>query len=164
MFEYSSHSFNESPYTVEDVSPLGIPEFAIRTEITKVDLNEVKACWCDFLSNSVIAAGFPIRSRSTNETELEIPMEVMAALGGIINATEFEKGYVLKGHTIAFVPVGRQGDSVQWHFVKGEGSRLRYQDLRGLKRLQLSELNEKDLYATRTFLGWCCSVANHYGM
>jgi len=154
--------FNE--LTQRDVSPVGVPQFQIKTELVKVDSNEVKACWCNFLPNSVVAAGFPIRSRSFDETGLEIPMEIMAALGGIVNATEYDGGYVLKGRTIAFVPVGRQADSVQWHFVRSDGSRLHYKDLRTLQRLALADLKEKDLSTTRTFLGWCNSVVNHYGM
>lgn len=146
--------------------PSAIPIFKINTEIVRVDTNESRSCWCAFLPGSVIAAGFPIRPRLSNEAGLEIPLEIMSALGGILNATEFGGGYILKGRSTMFVPIERLGDSVQWHFLKGNQGRISYKDVRTLcpTRLMLAEFGEKALHSTRAFLGWYSATINHLGM
>ena len=90
--------------------PSAIPIFKINTEIVGVDTNESRSCWCAFLLGSVIVTGFPIRPRLSNEAGLEIPLEIMSALGGILDATEFGGGYILKGRSTMFVPIKRLGD------------------------------------------------------
>ena len=146
--------------------PSAIPIFKINTEIVGVDTNESRSCWCAFLPGSVIAAGFPIRPRLSNESGLEIPLEIMSALGGILNATEFGGGYILKGRSTMFVPIERLGDSVQWHFLKKDQGRISYKDVRTLcpARLMLAEFGETALHSTRAFLGWYSATINHLGM
>jgi hypothetical protein len=143
-----------------------IPIFKINTEIVGVDANESKSCWCKFLPGSVIAAGFPIRPRLSHEVGLEISLDIMSALGGILNATQFGGGYILKGRSTMFVPIERLGNSVQWHFLKKDQGRISYKDIRTLcsARLMLAEFGEKALHSTRAFLGWCSATINHLGM
>jgi len=147
-------------------APFPNPIFRVKTEIVEVDSKELRGCWCEFLPGSVIAAGFPIRSRLSSMAGLEISLEIMSALGGIMNATQFEEGYVLKGRSIVFIPIKRQGDSVQWHFLKKDQGRISYKNIRsfGPTRLGLAEFGEKALFSTRAFLGWCDAIINHLGM
>ena len=142
-----------------------LPTFHIASEVEPLDPDEPKSCWNEALGGSVIVAGFPIPERHHRESGLEIPLEIMAGLGAIPLATQHAGGYILKGRSIVFVPVERRGDSVQWHLVHRNGSRIRYQDIAGLcsDRLSTKRLDEEGLLSTRAFLGWCPDSINNLG-
>ena len=95
--------------------------------------------------------------RNNGELGLEIPIELMAALGGARHAIDWEGGLVIKGHSIVFIPVKRYQDSIQWHIIKTEDdTRFRYSDLSRCehRRASLSEVDYDSIGSTRTFLGW----------
>lgn len=154
----------------EDESLLSshIPTFQVACEISSISPEEFipGTCWNEVVGNSVIAASFPIPERSHDEVGLEIPLDIMAGLGGVPVATQYAGGFVLKGRSVIFVPVERRADSVLWHFIRKDRGRIRYSDVASLckmKRLSVGELNEKDLRSTRAFLGWCKSSVNNLG-
>ena len=129
-------------------------------------LKEEQSCWFPLFANPVIARGFPVSERENQEQGLEVPLEMMAALGGARHVTEFEGGLVLKGYSTMFVPVKCQQDSVQWHLILARGEdRILYCEasVQCPNRALLEELNYEKLSTTRTFLGWWKSAETHLG-
>lgn len=129
----------------------------LRTDFTvdyeKSPVSE-ESCWFSLFNNPVIAQGFPIPERRNFERGLEMPIELMATLGGGRHAVEFEGGLVIKGHSIAFVPVQQFEDTIQWHMISNsDGTRLRYSDLRRVRAL-LEEVNFESIRTKRAILGW----------
>ena len=111
-------------------------------------------CWLSLFNNPVIAHGFPVPERSNSERGIELPIELMATLGGGRHALGFEGGLVIKGHSIAFVPVKQYEDSIQWHMISNsDGTRLRYSDLKIHRALQ-NEVNYESIRTKRAILGW----------
>ena len=114
----------------------------------------VESCWFSLFNNPVIAQGFPVPERGNSERGLELPIELMATLGGGRHAVDFEGGLVIKGHSIAFVPVKQYEDTIQWHMISNsDGTRLRYSDLRMHRALQ-NEVDYESIRNKRTILGW----------
>lgn len=116
-----------------------------------------RSCWFPLFTNPVIAHGFPTAPRNHNEVGLEIPLDMMAALGGARHAADFEGGLVLKGYSALLVPIRRHEDSVQWHLIRArDEERISYQEasLQCPNRVLLKDLNHEALVTTRAFLGW----------
>ena len=114
----------------------------------------VESCWVSLFNNPVIAQGFPVPERSNSERGLELPVELMATLGGGRHAVDFEGGLVIKGYSIAFVPVKQYEDTIQWHMVSSsDGTRLRYSDLKMHRALQ-NEVDYESIRTKRAILGW----------
>ena len=112
------------------------------------------SCWFYLFNNPVIAQGFPVPERSNYEHGLELPVELMATLGGGRHAVDFEGGLVIKGHSIAFVPVRQFEDTIQWHMISNsDGTRLRYSDLRMRRALQ-NDVDYESMRTKRAILGW----------
>ncbi|CZR65722.1 uncharacterized protein PAC_15622 [Phialocephala subalpina] len=158
---YSHVSFRE------DASRFLLPlrTFHISSEVLPLTSEDPGSCWNEVVGSSTIVTGFPIPERHNNEKGLELPLEVMAGLGGVPLATQFDGGYLLKARSIAFAPVERNGDSVQWHFLNKGGGRMRYADIADLcpTRLPVEVLDQEDLTSTRAFLGWCSDSTNNLG-
>ena len=123
-----------------------------------------QSCWFRLFKNPVIAHRFPTADRSDCDVGLEIPLDIMAALGGARHAVDFEGGLVLKGYSTLFVPIGRHEDSVQWHLTCAEGDdRIAYCEASAQypNRALLEDINHDDLRTTRAFLGWCKEAEVH---
>ena len=123
-----------------------------------------QSCWLPLFSNPVIARGFRIPERENGEQGLEVPLEIMAALGGARHVTEFKGGLVLKGHSAMFVPIKCQQNSVQWHLICARGEdRIPYREasVQCPNRALLKDLNHEKLSTTRTFLGWWKESQTH---
>jgi hypothetical protein len=125
-----------------------------------------RICWLPLFNNPVIAKGFPISTRGNREVGIEIPLEMMAFLSGAEHAVEYSRGLLIKSFSGMLVPVQRQEDSVQWHFLSDPtGRHMRYSDLRGLcpRRLSLDELDHDSLGKTRAFLAWWRASKSYLG-
>ena len=123
-----------------------------------------QSCWLPLFSNSVIARGFGIPEREDGEQGLEVPLEIMAALGGARHVSEYEGGLVLKGHSAMFVPISCQKSSVQWHLICASGEdRIPYREasVQCPNRALVGQLNHEKLSTTRTFLGWWKEAQTH---
>ena len=131
------------------------------------DLSEdEQSCWLPLFANPVIAQGFPVSKRENGERGLEIPLEIMAALGGVRHVTYFQGGLVLKGHSAIFVPVTRHHQSIQWHLIRRRGEqRILYREVTDecSKRAMLEEVDHDSLRTTRAFLGWWKNTETHLG-
>lgn len=92
-------------------------------------IEDTGSCWHDLVGNAVVAVGFPIPERTTGAVGLSLSLEILGTLAKIPLATRFGGGYVLKGRSIAFVPVDRKENTVQWHMIKKEGGgRLNFRE------------------------------------
>jgi hypothetical protein len=121
------------------------------------------SCWHSLVVNPLIVYNFPIASRA-EELGLEIPIHMMAALGGVSHAIEYEGGLLLKGFSSMFIPLRRSGDSVQWHFIKNEhDDRMEYWQAskNSPNRALLDSVDQKSLTSTRAFVGRWANTTTH---
>jgi len=141
------------------------PIVEIRYDTVAFDEDETKLCWHSLMADSVIATGFPIAERSDEDKGLQIPIEVMAAIAGVSMAVDMGSGFVLKGDTIAFIPVERRGNHVQWHLLDRDGESLDYSFLESseLRPLPRNAFNDKEVNSSIAFLGWAPNIRNHAG-
>src|SRR5436190_17156383 len=102
--------YSEASVVAKDTHPG--PSFSITFSFRHLHKEE-KPCWLPMFCGAVIAYEFPIPERNT-ELGLEIPLEVMAAIGGVCHAVEFEGSVVLKGFSLMFVPIKQSEDRIQW--------------------------------------------------
>ena len=159
-------------YSTFDLESVGVrgawdepPQFQVTYGTSELS-EEEQSCWLPMFTNSVIARGFPVPQREDGEQGVEVPLEIMAALGGARHATEFEGGLVLKGHSAMFVPIERHKHSIQWHLIRyNDEERMLYSQLRKerLKRAMLVEVDHESLRTTRAFLGWWRFSETHLG-
>ncbi|KAF8856440.1 hypothetical protein BDZ45DRAFT_476525 [Acephala macrosclerotiorum] len=125
-----------------------------------------ESCWHALFSNPVIACGFPISDRYHDEKGLEIPVRMMAALGGASRAVEFDGGILIKGFSSIFVPLHRTNASIQWHYIRNEDDiRLPYWEVddRCLGRALLDTVDYEAVNTKRAFLGWWGKTTSHLG-
>lgn len=161
----SSDTSKEVQYSESIITPTTRNSFLInyvQTPLTEAE----RICWLPLFNNPVIAKGFPISTRGNREVGIEIPLEMMAFLSGAEHAVEYGRGLLIKSFSGMLVPVERQGNSVQWHFLSDPtGRRMRYSDLRGLcpRRLSLDELDHDSLGKTRAFLAWWRASESYLG-
>jgi hypothetical protein len=141
------------------------PIVEIRYDIVAFDEDEIILCWHSLMADSVIATGFPIAERSDEDKGLQIPIEVMAAIAGVSMAFDIGSGFILKGDTIAFIPVEKRGDHVQWHLLDGDGEPLGHNFLGSsdLRPLPQNAFNDKEVNSSIAFLGWAPNVRNYAG-
>jgi hypothetical protein len=124
------------------------------------------SCWLPLFSGATIARGFPIPERQ-DETGLEIPIDIMAALAGVRHAVEYAGSVVMKGFSSMFVPVKKMGNLVQWHFISSPDceTRLSYADAlqRCKTRATIKEVSLDSLRTTRAIVGWCTAASTTLG-
>lgn len=129
-------------------------------------VKEDQSCWFPLFTNPVIAHGFPTAHRNDHEVGLEIPLAMMAALGGARHAVDFEGGLVLKGHSTMFVPLKRYHQSIQWHLIRRRDEhRILYREVSNEcpNRAMIQQVDHEALLNTRAFLGWWPWAETHLG-
>jgi hypothetical protein len=152
-------------YTKPILASLSTTEVFIEYQHTPVHATE-QSCWLPLFSGAVIASGFPIPKRG-EEMGLEIPLELLAGIGGIQHAVEFQGGVVMKGFSQMFVPVRKTDDRVQWHAISSADSdtHLTYRD--GISKCGSRALSKQvsldDLKQCRTIVGWCSVAQSRLG-
>ena len=127
---------------------------------------EDRSCWFPLFTNPVIAYGFLTAPRNDSEVGLEIPLDMMAVLGGARHVVEFEGGLVMKGHSAMFVPLKRYDQSIQWHLIRrSDEHRILYRELSNEcpNRAMLEEVDHEALLNSRAILGWWSSSETHLG-
>jgi hypothetical protein len=137
--------------------------FKLEYELLSFDSDEIKLCWHSLIGDSVVATGFPIPERSHDDKGLQIPVEIMAALGGVSIAVNTGSGFILKGETVAFIPVKRKKDHVQWHLVDRSGEPIDYEYLEEQMPSTLATLDGEAINSTIAFLGWTSHIMNLAG-
>ena len=156
-----------STFNLETDTTISIlPEFRVTFKSHNLSKEEEESCWLPIFQNPVIARGFPVPERENGEQGLEIPLEIMAALGGARHVTEYQGGLVLKGFSAMFVPIKGYDKSLQWHLIKNrDDQRILYRELSSghPKRALVEEVDHQSLWNTRAFLGWWKSAEIHLG-
>ncbi|KAF3041990.1 hypothetical protein E8E11_001202 [Didymella keratinophila] len=154
------------------------------------------SCWIPLFNGACIARDFPVAVRCAKveddqrgphageprpEVEfedegyeeepamrgLEIPLHLLAEIGGVRHVVEYGGGLVMKGFSHMFIPIRGKKNLVQWHAVSSTDPdvRLTYEDaLRQCStRATLKEVSLKDLETTRAILGWCSVATSRLG-
>jgi hypothetical protein len=132
-----------------------------REKISPKERTGLGTCWHKVFKNPVIVRGFPILARNNDERGLEIPLNIMATLGGADRATIFGDQLLIKGHATMFVPTKRVQNSVLWHFIhKENGERISFAAAKTLcpTRATIDIVDYSCLMTSRSFLGWASSV------
>jgi hypothetical protein len=83
---------------------------------------EMGACWIPLFQKSVLAWGFPARSREEG-VGIELPFHLMATMAGIRYPIEFQGGIILKSKSETIFPVVNLTCGIQWHRVEGKGTK-----------------------------------------
>ncbi|KAH0537627.1 hypothetical protein FGG08_005578 [Glutinoglossum americanum] len=132
-------------------------------ELSPVDSKD-NMCWHPLFNHGVIVNGFPIRDRKQG-MGLDVSVEVMETLAGVIFPVEYNGGLVLKGLSTILVPTKRLGadGAVQWHLIvpsdhSPTSGKLIEKTCPGwLKVKDANELRGQKS-PQRAFLGWCRSA------
>jgi hypothetical protein len=141
-----------------------VPSFILGFKREKIGAKEragLGTCWHKVFKNPVIVRGFPVLARNNDERGLEIPLNIMAALGGADRTTIFGDQLLIKGHATMFVPTRRVQNSVMWHFIQNEnGDRISFAaaKTRCPTRATTDIVDYSCLMTSRMFLGWASSV------
>ena len=61
------------------------------------------SCWHPLFQGGVVASGFPIQDRN-GESGIELPLEVMIELAGVMGPVAYKGGIVLKGFSSILFP------------------------------------------------------------
>jgi hypothetical protein len=125
--------------------------FPLPLQAERNSLKEMGACWIPLFQKSVLAWGFPARSREEG-VGLELPFHLMATMAGIRYPIEFQGGIILKSKSETIFPVANLTCGIQWHRVEGEGTKEFLATVKSFPQwYQTKDLGS--LTTARTFLG-----------
>jgi hypothetical protein len=111
-------------------------------------------CWYGMVRNPVIANGYPVTPRSTEERGLEIPFSMMTVLAQTPYLTLFEGATILKGFTTILSLINQAGTLFTWHFlINRDRKRMPYTAGLEVTETHLN-VKESDMQAGRHFVGW----------
>ena len=114
-------------------------------------------CWHGMFRNPVIAHGYPIPSRSSQEQGLELSIEMMLMLAQAFYGVVYCGVLMLKGFSTLLTPTRKENGSVTWHFIFNKtGARQSYND--GLQHSCLRTLDDAIFDGARHFVGWSGSA------
>jgi hypothetical protein len=119
-------------------------------------------CWHNMFRNPVVVKGYPISRRTTLDTGLEIPLNIMAGLARTQRANIFNGNVFIKGFSTMLVPISLSGDMLIWHLLYNkDGSRISYMDntVAHVANVSISYLEN-----ARHVVGWCSEVKNYAGI
>lgn len=113
-------------------------------------------CWTSMFTESVLAYGFPLSSKSRPEEilGLEIPFEIMASFAKVKYPIHFRERIIFAGDSTLLIPILSIDNSIQWHYLQGEDC---FKDAKQyLKTMdpKLQTLNAEAMTASRSFLGF----------
>ncbi|PTU23705.1 hypothetical protein P175DRAFT_0519743 [Aspergillus ochraceoroseus IBT 24754] len=123
-------------------------------------------CWHGIFSSPVIVRGYPILRRSESNTGLEVPLNIMAALGKAPRVTVWDGKVFLKGFHSVMIPTKVTADMVIWHLIfKPDGSYMSYTDsqINNMEGLYPERLSMPLLEKSRHALGWCSDATSYIG-
>jgi hypothetical protein len=165
----TSHKAESLAFSIIDFeqSPQQFNFFSVKYDIQDLQDSEISqagACWHQLFKNPVIVPGFPILARDHNERGLEIPLEMMARLGGAERATIYDGQLVIKGFSTMFVPTEQIHNSIMWHFVFNKNEeRISYVDAKKRCPSKVVIMTYSCLDSSRNFLGWSTSILLYTG-
>ena len=121
-------------------------------------LRPVKAgisCWQPLFQGTVMAHKFPVPARS-DEKGLELPFDLMVALGRIWYPMHYQNGIVLKGYSTILVPTDKKDDSIQWHFIQTDShaERIELDTVFQHRSPPIQNIDMSTLRSARAYVGW----------
>ena len=118
-------------------------------------------CWHDLFRNPVVAKGYPILRRTKPCMGLEIPLNMMAKLGGTQRANVFYGNLFIKGFSTMLIPTKQSEDLLVWHFLfNKDRKRISYLDVT-IPRAE--NVSVSILGKARHVIGWCSEIKNYAG-
>jgi len=134
------------------------------------------SCWHPLIQNSIVASGYPVRSRLNGERGLELRFDVMRNLAKICYKSDFRVEGTMSRHVIlgglhnllyptaVFESVVGEPATIQWHFVThsskaGEQATLSESERRHLLAIDFN-LNVEN---ARSFVGYCTNASTVLG-
>jgi len=130
---------------LEDASTIGVEGMSPAT------------CWHGMFRNPVVAYGYHIPSRSSQEQGLELSIDLMLTLAQAFYGVVYCGVLMLKGFSTLLTPTRKENGSVTWHFTfNGTGARQSYND--GLQHSRLHNLDDAIFDGARHFVGWSGSA------
>ena len=149
------------------------PRYSISLAEAEPIENRHDSCWHAMMPCSVVADGFPTRTRTFGKG-LELSLETMIRLSGVFTAEEMDGKYYFVGSTTVLIPTHvNSEDNFQWHLYRcAAGSRFRISSLSKNSVLSTDSFEWKGLNADslfhqlktrRHFLGWCPSIVFNVG-
>ena len=135
----------------------------VQVQLSEEEKHSGAVCWLTMFRNPVIATGYPVCARNEEQVGLELPLQMMAALGRATWATIYYGSMVLKGFRSMFVPVARHSTSIIWHFLLGvSGKRMSYNEAAKHCKDPLG-IDYGCLEQVRHFVGWTSDVTSLIG-
>lgn len=114
-------------------------------------------CWHGMFRNPIIAHGYPIPSRKSQEQGLELSIDLMLTLAQVFYGVVYCDFLMLKGFSTLLTPTRKENGSVTWHFnFSKTGARQSYND--GLQHSRLHTLDDAVFDGARHFVGWSGSA------
>jgi hypothetical protein len=114
-------------------------------------------CWHGMFRNPVLAHGYPIPSRMSQEQGLELSIDLMLTLAQAFYGVVYCGVLMLKGFSTLLAPTKKENGSVTWHFIfDNTGARQSYND--GLQHSRLHTLDDAIFDGARHFVGWSASA------
>ena len=139
-----------------DVSFIG--KFALEDATTSGNEGMPTAtCWHGMFCNPVIAYGYPIPVRRSQEQGLELSIDLMLTLAQAFYGVVYCGALMLKGFSTLLTPTRKEDGSVTWHFTFDKtGARQSYND--GLQHSRLHIFGDAIFDGARHFVGWSGSA------
>jgi hypothetical protein len=144
----------------------------ITFKIVALPLKQIKeqdACWVPLLPGTIIAHGWPVPERGS-ENGLELPFNMMLSLSGPLYPMIFGRRFCLKAYSQILFPVsatssGGEPLRVQWHYDSKRDT-VAVPPWRGKSDESVDEIemcSTRSLVEARTFLGYCRKVVVDLG-
>ncbi|KAK8150546.1 hypothetical protein G3M48_001121 [Beauveria asiatica] len=136
--------------------------FQIRFQFEEVE-NELSNghCWHNMFRCPVVARGYPISRRTTTQTGLDMPLNMMACMVRTGHVVPFDSTWYLKGFSSLLALVERRDDLLLWHHIcDNKGGRLSYFDHNKSSTVALAAA---ELENGRHVVGWCPDVNLYAG-
>jgi hypothetical protein len=111
--------------------------------------------------NPVMVSGYPILAKHERGIGLEMPLNMIARLGGSERANEFDGKIFLKGFSTMLIATKIAGDLLIWHyFYNRDGERISYLDhtLQSIDNISMLELHK-----SRHIVGWSSECMYYAG-
>lgn len=118
-------------------------------------------CWHNMVRNPVMVSGYPILAKHERGLGLEMPLNMIAKLGGSERANEFDGKVFIKGFSSMLIATKLAKDLLTWHyFYDHDGERISYLDhaLQSVDNISMSQLHKY-----RHIVGWSSECMYYAG-
>jgi len=118
-------------------------------------------CWHNMVGNPVVVGGYPILAKHERGLGVEMPLNMIARLGGSQRVTEFDGKVYLKGFSTMLIATRIAKDLLIWHyFFNCDKKRISYLDhtLQSVEHISMLQLHK-----SRHVVGWSSECMYYAG-